>query len=77
VIYDLISFFFRRSSTNAFALCAHATKYMDATQLAIASSYFAALSQSRIASGGKIESIKCETHMTVISKAEGDSDEQH
>jgi hypothetical protein len=47
VIYDLIVFYFRRTSDNAFAIVAHATKYMNAKQLRITADYLNALADNR------------------------------
>lgn len=48
MLYDLIAFYFRRTSDLAFALCAHASKYMDARQLRDTGDYFKALAENRI-----------------------------
>lgn len=47
MIYDFIAFFFRRTADNAFAICAHATKYMNAKQLRDTGDYFKALAENR------------------------------
>jgi hypothetical protein len=47
MLYDLIAFYFRRTSDLSFTLCAHATKYMDAKQLRDAGDYFKALAELR------------------------------
>lgn len=49
MLYDLIAFFFRRNLVYAVAICAHATKYMDANQLREAGDYFKSLADSRAA----------------------------
>lgn len=47
MLYDLIVFYFRRTSDLAFALIAHATKYMDARQLRDAGDYLRAVADNR------------------------------
>lgn len=47
MLYDLIAFYFRRTSDLAFALCDHATKYMNAKQLRDTGDYFKALAENR------------------------------
>lgn len=47
LLYDLIAFFFRRTSDNAFAIVANATKYMDANQLRMTADYLNALADNR------------------------------
>lgn len=47
LLYDLIAFFFRRNSDNAFAICADATKYMDAKQLRDTGDYFKSLADNQ------------------------------
>ena len=47
MLYDLIVFYFRRTSDLAFALIAHATKYMDARQLRDAGDYLRVVADDR------------------------------
>lgn len=49
MLYDLIAFFFRRNLVYAVAICAHATKYMDANQLRDTGDYFKALADNQTA----------------------------
>ena len=47
MLYDLIAFYFRRTGDLAFALCAHATKYMTPKELRDVGDYFKALADNR------------------------------
>ncbi len=47
MLYDLIAFYFRRTSDLAFAVIAHATKYLNAQQLRDACGYLKALADNR------------------------------
>lgn len=47
MLYDLIAFYFSRTSDHAFALCAHATKYFTPKQLRDTADYFKALAENR------------------------------
>ena len=47
MLYDLIAFYCRRTADLAFALCAHASMYMNPKELRDTADYFRALAENR------------------------------